>query len=78
MIGNEGAYRACSVGKEAEKVNYKLPGFFGKFFELQKVMWITNAGLTDRHTYDSRPSAWPRLRRGIVSIHQFTLEGDWS
>ncbi|PAV20609.1 glycosyltransferase family 39 [Pyrrhoderma noxium] len=49
----------------AERVNYKLPGFFGKFFELQKVMWITNAGLTDRHTYDSRPSAWPRLRRGI-------------
>lgn len=31
-------------------------------------MWITNAGLTDRHTYDSRPNSWPRLRRGIVSI----------
>ena len=56
-----------TVPKDAEKVNYKLPGFFGKFIELQKVMWITNAGLTDRHTYDSRPSSWPRLRRGIVS-----------
>ncbi|KAI0688800.1 glycosyltransferase family 39 protein [Cerioporus squamosus] len=50
---------------DAEKVNYKLPGFFAKFWELQQVMWTTNAGLTDRHTYDSRPDAWPRLRRGI-------------
>ncbi|CDO78273.1 Glycosyltransferase Family 39 protein [Trametes cinnabarina] len=50
---------------DAPKVNYKLPGFFAKFWELQKVMWTTNAGLTDRHTYDSRPDAWPRLRRGI-------------
>jgi hypothetical protein len=30
-------------------------------------MWATNAGLTDRHSYDSRPLSWPRLRRGIVS-----------
>ncbi|KAG5337065.1 hypothetical protein C0989_010950 [Termitomyces sp. Mn162] len=51
---------------DAPKVNYKLPGFFGKFFELQQVMWTTNAGLTDRHTYDSRPESWPRLLRGIV------------
>jgi dolichyl-phosphate-mannose-protein mannosyltransferase len=29
-------------------------------------MWTTNAGLTDRHTYDSRPDSWPLLRRGIV------------
>ncbi|KAG5723925.1 Dolichyl-phosphate-mannose--protein mannosyltransferase 1 [Termitomyces sp. T112] len=50
---------------DAPKVNYKLPGFFGKFFELQQVMWTTNAGLTDRHTYDSRPESWPRLLRGI-------------
>ncbi|KAF8686106.1 hypothetical protein AX14_003951 [Amanita brunnescens Koide BX004] len=49
----------------APKVNYKLPGFLGKFFELQSVMWTTNAGLTDRHTFDSRPHSWPRLRRGI-------------
>jgi len=28
-------------------------------------MWTTNAGLTDRHTFDSRPDSWPRLRRGI-------------
>lgn len=55
------------VPADAPKVNYKLPGFFSKFFELQGVMWATNAGLTDRHTYDSRPHSWPRLLRGIVS-----------
>lgn len=51
--------------EDAEKVNYKKPGFFGKFFELQRVMWTTNAGLVDSHTWDSRPPSWPTLRRGI-------------
>lgn len=55
------------VPANAPKVNYKLPGFLSKFWELQQVMWTTNAGLTDRHTFDSRPDSWPRLRRGIVS-----------
>lgn len=50
---------------DAQKVNYKVPGFFSKFWELQKVMWATNAGLTDRHQFDSRPDSWPALRRGI-------------
>lgn len=49
----------------APKVNYEKPGFFGKFLELNKVMWTTNAGLTDSHPYDSRPSSWLWLRRGI-------------
>ncbi|KAH8677231.1 family 39 glycosyltransferase [Ilyonectria robusta] len=48
-----------------EKVNYRKPGFFGKFWELNKVMWATNAGLTDSHAWDSRPESWPILRRGI-------------
>lgn len=46
-------------------VNYKKPGFLGKFLELNKVMWDTNAGLLDSHPYDSRPSSWPLLKRGI-------------
>ncbi|ORY27894.1 Dolichyl-phosphate-mannose-protein mannosyltransferase-domain-containing protein [Naematelia encephala] len=50
---------------DAEKVNYQRPSFFTKFYELQAVMWRTNAGLTDRHAYDSRPQHWPWLRRGI-------------
>ncbi|KAF8522321.1 glycosyltransferase family 39 protein [Gautieria morchelliformis] len=54
-----------NLSENAPKVNYKTPGFFSKFFELQHVMWTTNAGLTDRHTFDSRPSSWPRLSRGI-------------
>ena len=53
------------LGADAEKVNYRNPGFFGKFWELQKVMWKTNAGLVESHAWDSRPEAWPILRRGI-------------
>ncbi|KAK9488797.1 Dolichyl-phosphate-mannose-protein mannosyltransferase-domain-containing protein [Lipomyces starkeyi] len=50
---------------DAEKVNYPKVGFFKKFAELQKVMWETNAGLIAAHNWDSRPEAWPYLRRGI-------------
>ncbi|GJC90846.1 dolichyl-phosphate-mannose--protein mannosyltransferase 1 [Colletotrichum liriopes] len=53
------------TGDSVEKVNYRNPGFFGKFWELQKVMWKTNAGLVESHAWDSRPSAWPILKRGI-------------
>jgi len=54
-----------SLGADAEKVNYRKPGFLGKFLEIQKVMWRTNAGLVDSHAWDSRPESWPILRRGI-------------
>ncbi|OCF73163.1 dolichyl-phosphate-mannose-protein mannosyltransferase [Kwoniella mangroviensis CBS 8886] len=50
---------------DADKVNYEQPSFFDKFSELNAVMWRTNAGLTERHAYDSRPQSWPVLRRGI-------------
>ncbi|KIV80013.1 hypothetical protein PV11_07548 [Exophiala sideris] len=53
------------LGEDAEKVNYRNPGFLGKFWELQKVMWKTNAGLVESHAWDSRPGSWPILRRGI-------------
>ena len=49
-------------------VNYERPSFLSKFLELQGVMWRTNAGLTERHAYDSRPQSWPWLRRGIVGL----------
>jgi dolichyl-phosphate-mannose-protein mannosyltransferase len=51
--------------ENAERVNYRKPGFFAKFWELNKVMWRTNAGLVESHTWDSRPQSWPILRRGI-------------
>lgn len=50
---------------DVEKVNYKIPNFFAKFWELHKVMWRTNAGLVDSHAWDSRPPSWPILSRGI-------------
>lgn len=59
---------------DAEKVTYRVPGFFAKFWELNKVMWVTNADLTESHTWDSRPNSWPWLRRGInfwYGISQF-------
>jgi dolichyl-phosphate-mannose-protein mannosyltransferase len=52
-------------GPSVEKVNYRNPGLLGKFFELQRVMWRTNAGLVESHAWDSRPPSWPVLRRGI-------------
>ncbi|KAH9905316.1 dolichyl-phosphate-mannose-protein mannosyltransferase 1 [Xylariomycetidae sp. FL2044] len=54
-----------SLSSDAERVNYVNPGFLGKFWELQKVMWRTNAGLVESHAWDSRPESWPILRRGI-------------
>ncbi|KAI7346690.1 dolichyl-phosphate-mannose-protein mannosyltransferase 1 [Hortaea werneckii] len=54
-----------NLKEDAEKVNYRNPGFLGKFWELQDVMWTTNAGLVESHAWDSRPSSWPILRRGI-------------
>ncbi|PHH84662.1 hypothetical protein CDD83_1587 [Cordyceps sp. RAO-2017] len=53
------------LGGDVEKVNYRNPGFFGKFWELQQVMWRTNAGLVESHAWDSRPESWPIMRRGI-------------
>ncbi|KIR54376.1 dolichyl-phosphate-mannose-protein mannosyltransferase [Cryptococcus gattii Ru294] len=55
----------AQLSMDAERVNYEKPSFFEKFFELNAVMWRTNAGLTERHAYDSRPQHWPWLRRGI-------------
>ncbi|KAI9718002.1 MAG: hypothetical protein M1828_006992 [Chrysothrix sp. TS-e1954] len=54
-----------ALGPDAEKVNYRNPGFLGKFWELQRVMWTTNAGLVESHAWDSRPPSWPILKRGI-------------
>ena len=47
------------------RINYKNPSFLEKFIELHKVMWDINSHLTEPHVYESRPSTWPWLRRGI-------------
>ncbi|OAD69214.1 glycosyltransferase family 39 protein, partial [Phycomyces blakesleeanus NRRL 1555(-)] len=48
-----------------DMIGYDIPGFWGKFFELHRVMWTTNAGLTGAHPYESRPSTWPMLKSGV-------------
>ncbi|ORZ25448.1 Dolichyl-phosphate-mannose-protein mannosyltransferase-domain-containing protein [Absidia repens] len=53
------------LGPNAEKIKYRKPGFISKFLELNQVMWEVNQGLTQTHTYQSRPGDWPFLRRGI-------------
>jgi dolichyl-phosphate-mannose-protein mannosyltransferase len=53
------------LGEDAEKVSYRRPSFLEKFLELNRVMWEVNAGLTDTHTWQSRPEAWPLMNRGI-------------
>lgn len=73
--------RARTVPPDAKKINYRRPGFFEKFWELQGVMWQTNQGLTDRHAYDSRPHSWPLLLRGInlcvLSLPLFESAHEW-
>ncbi|KAJ3408619.1 hypothetical protein HDV05_004931 [Chytridiales sp. JEL 0842] len=53
------------IPTDSKKINYKHPGFLSKFLELHKVMWQTNAGLTSSHPFESRPSSWPAMKRGI-------------
>ncbi|KAF5103887.1 hypothetical protein D0Z03_000016 [Geotrichum reessii] len=53
------------VGDDVEQTSYRTPSFLSKFIELNKVMWKVNAGLTDTHTWQSRPESWPLLLRGI-------------
>jgi len=53
------------LAKNAKKITYKKPGFIGKFIELNTVMWNVNKGLTSSHPYESHPSSWLFLRRGI-------------
>jgi dolichyl-phosphate-mannose--protein O-mannosyl transferase len=61
-----------SMSPDAERVNYKVPNFFEKFWELNQVMWRTNAGLVESHAWDSRPQDWPWLRRGINFWYPFS------
>jgi dolichyl-phosphate-mannose-protein mannosyltransferase len=54
-----------TIPETSEAANYRVPSFFEKFWELNAVMWRTNAGLIESHAWDSRPGDWPWLRRGI-------------
>lgn len=52
-------------GATVEKVSYQPSGFWSKFFELNRRMWDTNAGLSADHPFASRPESWPLLKRGL-------------
>ncbi|KAJ1565233.1 hypothetical protein HK096_003889 [Nowakowskiella sp. JEL0078] len=47
-----------------KKVVIKLT-FLQKFYELQRIMIIYNAGITTTHPYSSSPFSWPFVLRGI-------------
>lgn len=51
--------------EDSPTVTYGHMGFFRKFVELNVRMWTSNSALTSSHPFDSRPSAWPFLKRGI-------------
>lgn len=53
------------VGDDVELVSYPVPSFLQKVIELNKVMWRINSDLTATHPFQSRPEAWPTMRRGI-------------
>lgn len=65
---------------DAEKIGYKPMSFFAKFMELHKRMWHINNGLTAKHVFESRPSDWLLLNRGIsywaLAPHQIYLLGN--
>jgi len=47
------------------RIKIRKPWFLEKVFELQKVMFNVNNGLVSSHPFDSRPTSWPTLQRGI-------------
>jgi dolichyl-phosphate-mannose-protein mannosyltransferase len=47
------------------RIQLPMKGFWGKFLELNKLMWDSNAGLSADHPFGSRPPIWPFLSRGI-------------
>ncbi|KAJ8594539.1 hypothetical protein M405DRAFT_838477 [Rhizopogon salebrosus TDB-379] len=55
--------RASARGRQLQG-----PWFHFQVLGVQKVMWTTNPGLTDRHSYDSRPLSLPHLHRGIIVV----------
>jgi dolichyl-phosphate-mannose-protein mannosyltransferase len=50
---------------EKQQFKEKRLNFFEKFFELQKLMFSHNSGLTASHPYASGPLKWPLLNHGI-------------
>jgi dolichyl-phosphate-mannose-protein mannosyltransferase len=57
--------RIClAIGQQKERQPVYRP-FMSKFVELQSAMLIHNAGLTEKHPYQSAPYTWPLVLGGI-------------
>ncbi|KAJ1930882.1 hypothetical protein FBU59_006901, partial [Linderina macrospora] len=50
----------------APLAEYANPGLIAKVLEATRVMWRVNNGLTKSHPYESRPTTWPWMRRGMA------------
>ena len=65
VVDNQNDKLSADFRKQSGRL-LKLPGFWQKFLELQKVMHHSNANLLDStHPYASRPQDWAILRRGV-------------
>lgn len=50
---------------EKEIINYPKLSLWDKILESHKTMWKINQGLTEHHNWQSSPTEWPLLLRGI-------------
>ncbi len=55
----------ASERSDLPTVSVQPKSFWGKFLEINKRMWDSNAGLPSEHPYGSRPQSWPFLGRGL-------------
>lgn len=63
----EGHVAEDEVNKtEVQELASKPMPFFNKFWELQLKMLESKKELTNEHTFGSRPSWWPLMRRGVA------------
>ncbi|GAV46747.1 hypothetical protein ZYGR_0A03420 [Zygosaccharomyces rouxii] len=51
--------------EDTEIISYKPSSFWQKLVEYHEKMWHINNNLVDSHVYESMPSSWPFLMRGI-------------
>lgn len=51
--------------EDAERISYKPSSFLEKLIETHKRMWRINNNLVESHIYESQPTSWPFLLRGI-------------
>lgn len=53
------------LGEDAERISYPVPTFWEKLIESHQRMWHINKGLNSPHAWESSPTSWPLLTRGI-------------